>query len=50
MPLAHAFAGRFRDFLPIQTYPIRSGTHFNTAFALVWRSTGPRRTTARWPL
>jgi len=34
-PLARAFAQRFRDFLPRQTYPIRTGTHYNTAFALV---------------
>lgn len=34
-PLARAFASRFREFLPRQTYPIRTGTHFNTAFALV---------------
>ena len=34
-PLARAFAERFRDFLPVLTYPIRSGAHFNTAFALV---------------
>lgn len=33
-PLARAFAERFRAFLPKQTYPIRVGTHFNTAFAL----------------
>lgn len=33
-PLAVAFADRFRSFLPRQTYPIRVGTHFNTAFAL----------------
>jgi Protein of unknown function (DUF2891) len=25
---------RFHDFLPLATYPIRVGTHFNTAFAL----------------
>jgi len=31
---AHAFARRFAQFLPIQTYPIRTGTHFNSAFAL----------------
>lgn len=31
---AAAFAERFRAFLPVQTYPIRTGTHFNTAFAL----------------
>ncbi|OQW74763.1 MAG: hypothetical protein BVN32_12480 [Proteobacteria bacterium ST_bin14] len=34
-PLAVAFAARFRAFLPKQTYPIRTGTHFNTAFALI---------------
>lgn len=34
-PLARAFADRFRDFLPRLTYPIRTGTHFSTAFALV---------------
>jgi hypothetical protein len=34
-PLARAFAERLRDYLPILTYPIRVGTHFNTAFALV---------------
>lgn len=33
-PLAGAFAGRFRDYLRILTYPITVGTHFNTAFAL----------------
>lgn len=33
-PLAEAFADRFRGFLPISTYPVRVGTHFNTAFAL----------------
>jgi len=33
-PLAAAYADRFRDFLPRATYPIRSGAHFNTAFAL----------------
>jgi len=33
-PLARAFAGRLRDYLAILTYPIRVGTHFNTAFAL----------------
>ncbi|HZF93395.1 MAG TPA: DUF2891 domain-containing protein [Allosphingosinicella sp.] len=34
-PLAAAFAERFRAFLPKLTYPIRTGTHFNTAFALI---------------
>jgi len=33
-PLADAFADRFRAFLPKALYPIRVGTHFNTAFAL----------------
>lgn len=34
-PLAYAFADRFRAHLPMLTYAIRVGTHFNTAFALV---------------
>jgi hypothetical protein len=34
-PLAAAFAARFAAYLPKLTYPIRVGTHFNTAFALV---------------
>lgn len=33
-PLARAFAARFHGFLPLQTYPIRTGAHGNTAFAL----------------
>lgn len=33
-PLAAAFAGRFRDFLPRADYPVRAGVHSNTAFAL----------------
>jgi hypothetical protein len=33
-PLDVAFVNRFRAFLPKATYPIRVGTHFNTAFAL----------------
>ncbi|WP_431285164.1 DUF2891 domain-containing protein [Humitalea sp. 24SJ18S-53] len=33
-PLAETFAQRFRDFLPIAPYPVRVGTHFNTAFGL----------------
>jgi hypothetical protein len=37
-PLAEAFAQRFRDFLPKATYPVRPGTHFNTAFALALAS------------
>ncbi|MDH7975605.1 DUF2891 domain-containing protein [Sphingomonas sp. AR_OL41] len=34
-PLARAFAARFGDFLPKLTYPMRVGTHFNIAFAMV---------------
>jgi len=34
-PLARAFAERLNDYLAILTYPIRVGTHFNTAFALI---------------
>jgi hypothetical protein len=34
-PLARAFADRLRAYLEWLTYPIRVGTHFNTAFALV---------------
>jgi hypothetical protein len=33
-PLARAFADRFRGFLARAPWPIRSGTHANTAFAL----------------
>lgn len=33
-PLASAFASRFKTYLPILTYPITVGTHYNTAFAL----------------
>ncbi len=33
-PLAHAFAARFGRYLAILTYPIRVGTHANSAFAL----------------
>lgn len=33
-PLADALARRFHDFLPRATYPVRVGTHYNTAFAL----------------
>ncbi len=44
-PLAGAFVQRYLDFLPHQTYPIRAGTHPNTAFGLTFaldyaRSTG----------
>ncbi len=34
-PLALAFKARFAAFLPVADYPVRAGTHYNTAFALV---------------
>src|SRR5687768_18438953 len=34
-PLARAFADRFKAYLPRLTYPVRAGTHFNSAFAMV---------------
>jgi hypothetical protein len=34
-PLAAAFADRFKAHLPKLTYPIRNGSHANTAFALI---------------
>ena len=34
-PLADGIVTRFMQFLPLATYPVRVGTHFNTAFALV---------------
>jgi hypothetical protein len=37
-PLAEAFAQRFRDFLPLAPYPIRTGVHSSTAFALALAS------------
>lgn len=33
-PLARVFAERFKAFLPLADYPVRTGTHYNTAFAL----------------
>ena len=33
-PLAQAFAERFKTYLPKADYPVRAGTHGNTAFAL----------------
>jgi hypothetical protein len=33
-PLTAMIADRVRDFLPVAPYPVRVGTHFNTAFAL----------------
>ena len=37
-PLAKAFAKRLTSYLALLTYPIRTGTHFNTAFAMVLAS------------
>jgi hypothetical protein len=37
-PLARAFAERFKAFLPKATYPVRTGTHHSTAFALALAS------------
>ncbi len=33
-PLAEVIASRFRAYLPLASYPVRAGTHGNTAFAL----------------
>jgi hypothetical protein len=33
-PLAEAFAARFKEFLPLCDYPVRTGVHSSTAFAL----------------
>ncbi len=35
-PLAEAFVQRYLEFLPRQTYPIRTGVHPNTAFGLAF--------------
>lgn len=37
-PLEQEFVTRFRNYLPKLTYPIRAGTHANTAFALILAS------------
>ena len=37
-PLSDLVAGRLRAFLPLATYPIRVGTHGNTAFAVALAS------------
>ena len=34
-PLGAAFADRFVNYLPLADYPVRSGAHGNTAFALI---------------
>jgi hypothetical protein len=35
-PLAEVIAGRYVEFFPKQTYPIRTGVHANTAFGLTF--------------
>jgi hypothetical protein len=35
-PLAETVVARYQDFLPKQTYPIRSGVHPNTAFGMAF--------------
>jgi Protein of unknown function (DUF2891) len=35
-PLAEVIVARYQDFLPKQTYPIRTGVHPNTAFGLAF--------------
>ncbi|HKB05753.1 MAG TPA: DUF2891 domain-containing protein [Gemmataceae bacterium] len=47
-PLADLIAGRYVEFFPKQTYPIRTGVHANTAFGLMFahdyaRATGDAR-------
>jgi len=37
-PLEHEFVARFEAYLPKLTYPIRAGTHANTAFAVALAS------------
>lgn len=32
-PMAEVFVQKFKDYLPLATYPVRAGTHGNTAFA-----------------
>ena len=47
-PLARAFAERFKAYLAKLTYPIRVGTHFNTAFALILALEWAERSTSSW--
>lgn len=35
-PLASTVVGKYLDFFPKQQYPVRAGTHFNTAFGLAF--------------
>jgi len=45
-PLADVLASRYADFLPRQTYPIRTGVHPNTAFGLAFALDYARATKA----
>ncbi|MDJ0918090.1 MAG: DUF2891 domain-containing protein [Woeseiaceae bacterium] len=36
LPLSDCIRGRYMEFLPIQTYPIRAGVHPNTAFGMAF--------------
>ena len=53
-PLATIIVARFQAFLPIATYPVRTGSHGNTAFALRLAAADPalipllRDTALRW--
>ena len=42
-PLTEAFAQRFRDFLPLADYPVRTGVHSSTAFAMPPAARGVRK-------
>lgn len=35
-PLADVFVSRYKEFLPKQSYPIRTGTHNNSAFGIIF--------------
>jgi hypothetical protein len=35
-PLADVIVGRYQDFLPLAQYPVRTGTHANSAFGLLF--------------
>ena len=49
-PLAAAFAERFKTYLPKLTYPIRTGAHYNSAFALILaRGLGRGERCRIWP-
>jgi hypothetical protein len=49
-PLEHEFVSRFKAYLPKLTYPVRAGTHNNTAFALILVADYARGDAAFWNL